>query len=175
MIVTDYILQVATSLDGYIARLDGSIDWLPVAEEGGEDYGYTKFYNSIEALVMGSTTYEQVLGFGDWPYPGKFSYVLTSRDLSTTRTDVCFVKGSVEEVVEDVKKKGYKRVWLVGGGKVVASFMERGLVSEYIIGVIPIILGSGISLYQSVPEQNLDLIETNAYSSGVVGLRYRKR
>jgi dihydrofolate reductase len=105
MIVTDYILQVATSLDGYIAKLDGSIDWLPVPEEGGEDYGYTKFYNSIEALVMGSTTYEQVLGFGDWPYPGKFSYVLTSRDLSTTRTDVYFVKGGVEEVVEDVKKR----------------------------------------------------------------------
>ena len=124
---------------------------------------------------MGSTTYEQVLGFGDWPYPDKFSYILTSRDLSTTRTDVYFVKGGVEEVVEDVKKKGYKRVWLVGGGKVVASFMKRGLVSEYIIGVIPIILGSGISLYQSVPEQNLDLIETNAYSSGVVGLRYRKK
>lgn len=173
--VTDYILQVATSLDGYIARLDGSIDWLPVPEESGEDYGYTKFYNSIEALVMGSTTYEQVLGFGDWPYPGKFSYVLTTRNLSTTRTDVRFVKGGVEEVVEDVKKKGYKRVWLVGGGKVAASFMEKGLVSEYIIGVIPIILGAGISLYQSVPEQNLDLIETNTYSSGVVGLRYRKK
>lgn len=175
MIVTDYILQIATSLDGYIARLDGSIDWLPVPEESGEDYGYTKFYNSIEALVMGSTTYEQVLGFGDWPYPGKFSYVLTTRNLSTTRTDVRFVKGGVEEVVEDVKKKGYKRVWLVGGGKVAASFMEKGLVSEYIIGVIPIILGAGISLYQSVPEQNLDLIETNTYSSGVVGLRYRKK
>jgi dihydrofolate reductase len=173
--MTEYILQVATSIDGYIARLDGSIDWLPVPEESGEDYGYTKFFNSIEALVMGSTTYEQVLGFGDWPYPDKFSYILTSRDLSTTRTDVYFVKGGVEEVVEDVKKKGYKRVWLVGGGKVVASFMKRGLVSEYIIGVIPIILGSGISLYQSVPEQNLDLIETNAYSSGVVGLRYRKK
>jgi dihydrofolate reductase len=154
--MTEYILQVATSIDGYIARLDGSIDWLPVPEESGEDYGYTKFFNSIEALVMGSTTYEQVLGFGDWPYPDKFSYILTSRDLSTTRTDVYFVKGGVEEVVEDVKKKGYKRVWLVGGGKVVASFMKRGLVSEYIIGVIPIILGSGISLYQSVPEQNLD-------------------
>lgn len=175
MIETDYILQVATSLDGYIARLDGSIDWLPVPEEGGEDYGYLKFYNSIEALVMGSTTYEQILGFEDWPYPGKLAYVLTSRNLSTTRTDVCFVKGGVEEVIEDVKQKGYKRVWLVGGGKVASSFMEKGLVTEYIIGVIPIILGTGISLYQSVPEQNLDLIETNTYSSGVVGLRYRKR
>lgn len=173
MIETDYILQVATSLDGYIARLDGSIDWLPVPEEGGEDYGYLEFYNSIDALVMGSTTYEQILGFEDWPYPGKFAYVLTSRNLSTTRTDVCFVNGGIEDVVEDVKKKGYKRVWVVGGGKVASSFMEKGLVSEYIIGVIPIILGAGISLYQSVPEQNLDLIETNTYSSGVVGLRYR--
>jgi dihydrofolate reductase len=171
MIMTNFILHVAISLDGYIARLDGDIDWLP----SPEDNGYGKFYNSIDALVMGATTYEQVLSFGDWPYPGKLSYVLTSRNLSTVRTDTFFVKGGVEEVVENVNKKGYKRVWLVGGGKLASSFINRGLVDEYIIAVIPTILGSGISLYQSVLELKLDLIEVKSYSSGVAELRYKKK
>ncbi len=122
---------------------------------------------------MGSTTYEQILSFGDWPYPGKESYVLTSRNLSTTRTDVFFINGGIEEVLEDVNHKGYKRVWLVGGGKVASSFMNRGLVDEYIIAVIPTILGSGISPYQSVQELKLDLIELKSYPSGLVELRYK--
>ncbi len=68
--MTKFILYIATSIDGYIARSDGNIDWLPSAE-GEDDSGYAEFYSSIDALVMGSTTYEQVLGFGDWAYPGK--------------------------------------------------------------------------------------------------------
>ncbi|PMB50443.1 deaminase [Fischerella thermalis CCMEE 5201] len=166
---TEFILYVATSIDGYIARLDGSVDWLPAPEENS----YARFYDSIDALVMGSTTYEQILSFGDWPYPDKVSYVLTSRNLSTTRTDVFFVKGGIEEVLEDVNHKGYKRVWLVGGGKVASSFMNRGLVDEYIIVLIPTILGSGISLYQSVQELKLDLIELTSYPSGLVELLYK--
>jgi dihydrofolate reductase len=174
MAMTKFILYIATSLDGYIARSDGSIDWLPSPEEGDEDYGYAKFYDSIDSLVMGYSTYEQVLGFEDWPYPDKLSYVLTSRNLSTARTDVFFVKGGIEEVVEDANRKGYKRVWLVGGGKVASSFMNRGLVDEYIITVIPTILGSGISLYQSLEELKLDLIEVKSYPSGLVELRYKQ-
>jgi len=87
------------------------IDWLPSPEVDAEYDGYAKFYDSIDALVMGSMTYEQVLGF-EIGYPGKLSYVLTSRNLSTTRADT-FVEGGVEEVIESVQKKGYK-VWLMG-------------------------------------------------------------
>lgn len=106
--MTKFILYIATSLDGYIARVDGSIDWLlPPPEEIDEDEDYLKFYGSIDALVMGYTTYEQILGFGDWPYPSKLSYVLTSRNLSTTRTDIIFTK-SVEEVLEDTKKRDFQ-------------------------------------------------------------------
>lgn len=173
--MTEFILYIATSLDGYIARLDGSIDWLPQPGEDGEDNSYIKFYDSIDALIMGSNTYEQVLTFGDWVYTGKVSYILTSQDLSTDRTDICFVKGGVEEVVKNVNKQGYQRVWLVGGGKIVSSFINQGLVDEYIITVIPTILGSGISLYQSLPEIKLDLISVQTYSSGLVELKYRKK
>lgn len=170
----EFILYIATSLDGYIAKLDGSIDWLSSPESGGEIGGYAQFYNSVDALVMGSTTYEQVLGFGDWAYTGKPSYVLTSRSLSTDRTDVLFVKGGVEEVIEEIERKGYQRVWLVGGAKVASLFVQRGLVDEYIITIIPIILGAGISLYQSVPESRLHLIEAKADLSGTVELHYRQ-
>jgi dihydrofolate reductase len=173
--MTQFILQVATSLDGYIARLDGSIDWLPSPQEGESDYGYQSFYDSIDVLVMGSTTYEQVLGFGDWPYPGKQTYVLTTRNLSTARADVSFIKGGIPEVVKHVHNLGCQRVWLVGGGKVISSFMNQGLVDEYIIAIIPIILGEGISLYQSVKELKLDLVEVKSYAGGVVALRYLKK
>ena len=173
--MTEFILFIATSIDGYIARSDGSIDWLPSPEANEEDSGYSNFYNSIDALVMGSTTYKQVLGFGDWPYPDKVSYVLTSRNLSTTRTDVLFIKGGVEEVLKNVKEKEYKRVWLMGGGNVASSFIDRGLVDEYIISIVPIILGSGVSLYHSVSELKLNFMSTKSYSSGVVELHYQKK
>jgi dihydrofolate reductase len=169
--MTKLILYIATSIDSYIARLDGSVDWFPTLE----DNSYANFYDSVDALVMGSTTYEQVLGFGDWVYPDKFSCVLTSRNLSTERSDVLFVKGGTEEVIHDVHQKGYGRVWLVGGGKVVSLFMQQGLVDEYIITVIPIILGAGISLFQSAPELKLDLIGMQSFSSGLVELHYKKQ
>ena len=172
--MVEFIIYIATSIDGYIARSDGSIDWLPSPEDNEEDFGYNKFYDSIDALIMGATTYKQVLGFGDWPYPGKISYVVTNRNLSTKRTDVLFIKGGVEEVLKNVKEKDYKRIWLMGGGSLISSFINRGLVNEYIITLIPTILGSGISLYQSVTELKLDLVDTKSYPSGIVELHYKK-
>ncbi|BAZ11211.1 deaminase-reductase domain-containing protein [Calothrix sp. NIES-4071] len=119
---------------------------------------------------MGATTYKQILTFGDWQYPGKLYYILTSRNLSAARTGI--IKRSVEEVIEDIKSREYQRVWIVGGVAVASAFMQKQLVNEYIITIIPVILGSGISLYQSAPEQSLNLIETKAYSSDVVKLHY---
>ena len=172
--MAEFIIYIATSLDGYIARPDGNIDWLPSLEADEADCGYNKFYDSIDALVMGSTTYKQVLGFGYWPYPGKPSYILTSRNLSTKRNDILFLKGGVEEVIKNIKQKEYKRVWLMGGGNLLSSFINRGLVDEYIIAIVPLILGSGVSLYQSVTELKLDLVNTKSYPSGVVELHYKK-
>ncbi|MBW4541887.1 MAG: dihydrofolate reductase family protein [Myxacorys chilensis ATA2-1-KO14] len=169
-----FILYLATTLDGYIASSDGSIEWLTSFETNGEDNGYIAFYETIDALVMGSATYEQVVGFGDWPYPDKLSYVLTNRNLSTNRNDVVFVS-DVKAILEDVKRKGSKRIWIVGGGKVASLFMVQGLIDEHILTLIPIILGAGISLYQAVPEQKLNLVKTTSYASGAVELRYKKR
>lgn len=172
--MTKYILYVATSIDGYIARSDGSIDWLLPPEQVNKNKDYLKFYNSIDAIVMGSTTYEQILGFGDWAYPGKLSYVLTSRNLSTLRLDIVFMK-SMEEIVEDVNKRGYQRVWLMGGGRAASPFIQNGLVDEYFIFIIPIILGTGITLYQSLSELKLDLISQKSCPYGVVELHYKRK
>lgn len=169
-----FVLYIATTLDGYIASSDGGIDWLTSLETNGEDYGYDAFYETIDALIMGSATYDQVLGFGDWVYPGKLSYILTSRNLSTDRNDVVFIR-AVEAALEDIERKGFKKVWIVGGGKVASLFMARGLVDEYTLTLIPIILGAGISLYQSVPEQKLNLVKVKSYASGAVELQYTKR
>jgi dihydrofolate reductase len=169
-----FILYVAVTLDGYVASADGSIEWLTSLETGGEDNGYTAFYETIDALIMGATTYEQVLGFGDWAYPGKLSYILTSRSLSTNRSDVVFMN-TIDAVLEDLRRKGFRRIWIVGGGKVASLFMERGLIDEYILTLIPIILGIGISLYQAVPEQRLNLMKTKSYVSGAVELHYKRQ
>lgn len=172
-----FILYIATTLDGYIARTDGRIDWLTSFETDGEDHGYDAFYATIDALVMGSTTYEQVLGFGEWPYGGTLSYVLTRQTRVGDRPDILFIN-TIEAVLDDIKTKGFKRVWVVGGGTVASAFMQRGLIDEYILTLTPIILGTGISLYQfvseqSVPEQRLQRIGTKTYPSGMVELHYK--
>jgi dihydrofolate reductase len=169
----EFILYIATTLDGYIASPDGSIEWLTSLETNGEDNGYEAFYETIDALIMGSTTYEQVVGFGDWAYPGKPSYILTNRNLSTDRNDIFFIS-DIEAILRDINDRGYKRIWIVGGAKVASLFMERGLIDEYILSLIPIILGTGIFLYQNVPEQKLSLVKTKSYTSGAVELHYQK-
>ncbi|RZM77752.1 dihydrofolate reductase family protein [Leptolyngbya iicbica] len=168
---TQFILYIATTLDGYIASPDGRIDWLTTLDAGSEDVGYEAFYNTIEALVMGAATYEQVLTFGDWPYAHKPSYVMTRRQLSSDRPDVTFVS-DVETVLAEVERQGWQRVWLVGGGQVAAEFMRRGLVHEWIVAIAPIILGDGISLYQQVPMQKLQLVNSRHFQSGMVELHY---
>lgn len=170
---TEFILYVATTLDGYIASSNGGLEWLTAFETDDAEDSYTAFYATIDALIMGATTYEQVLEFGDWPYPGKLSYVLTSRNLSTDRDDIVFFS-QIEALLEDIKHQGFRRVWIVGGGKVASLLMAQGLVDESILTIIPIILGAGISLYQTAPLQMLNLVRTKSYASGAVELHYKK-
>lgn len=170
--MTKFILYIATTLDGYVARLDGSIDWLTSFDIPEAEDGYAAFYDTVDALVMGATTYEQVLGFGDWPYPGKCSYVLTSRPIPVEREDIRLMN-TIESLLADINHNEFERVWVVGGGKVASAFMSQGLIDEYVLTLMPIILGAGISLYQAVPEQRLKLVEAKPFSYGAVELRYQ--
>ena len=171
--MTKIIYYVATSLDSYIATPDGGVDWLSAYNTGEEDYGYSAFYQSIDALVEGSRTYEQALGFGEWPHPGKPCWVCTQRPFETKHPEVRFTPASPAEVVAELRRSNLRRVWLVGGARLAASFRAQGLIDEYIVSVIPTILGSGVALFGSPgPQENLTLVQCKSYPSGLVQLSY---
>jgi dihydrofolate reductase len=170
----EVILYIAASLDGYIARKDGGIDWLASVERPDTDYGYAPFYQSIDVALMGRKTWELALSFGEWPYPGKPSLVFTRQKLTSDRDDVTFTSASPEAALADLAARGLKRAWLVGGAELVAAFQKARLIDEYIVSVIPVILGAGIPLFLPTGvEQGLELVGSQRYPSGLVQMTYR--
>src|SRR5688572_15150672 len=137
------------SLDGFIATRDGSVDWLNPFNSETEDYGFRKFVESMDAIIFGSKTYEQALGFGQWPHPEKRCWVLTRRSLKVVHPGVTLTSESPASLLADFRKKGIERVWLVGGGQIAASFQSEHLIDQYMVFVMPVLLGSGISLLGS--------------------------
>ena len=169
------ILYIAASLDGFIARTDGDFSWLEPFEQGGEDYGYHAFYDSIGAIIMGGNTYRQVAEFAKWPYPGVTSYVVTHRPVTAKAgIKVVAFSGDVRQLVEQVKAETPKDIWLEGGGVINGLFARYRLIDEMDISVIPLMLGEGIPLFQGGrPEATLELLASQAYPNGVLRLRYR--
>lgn len=168
-------LYIACSLDGYIARKDGSIDWLTEYENNSEtDYGYSEFYSSIGTVLMGRKTYEQVLGFGDWPYGEKKTYVFTRQNEPLRREkNVEFVSGDIGEFARRLKENTDEDIWLVGGSQLIKVFLEENLVQDFIVFVVPIILGSGIPLFDRIGKEiRLKMINTERYESGLVRVEY---
>lgn len=162
---------IAVSLDGYIARPDGAIDWLSIVQQEGEDYGYQAFADSCDALVIGRNTYETVLGFDAWPYEGKRVVVLTHRQYSSRR-DETFFAGSPDEVVQLLGREGVRRIY-VDGGAVIQQFLAARRIDDLTISVVPILLGSGIPLFGGgAPEQRLRLSESRSWPTGLVQVRY---
>ncbi|RXE56379.1 hypothetical protein ABH15_09810 [Methanoculleus taiwanensis] len=168
------ILYIAASLDGYIAREDGDVSWLEIYGESGEDYGYPTFFAGIDALVMGSRTYEQIVGFGEWPYGDKPVYVVSGRRLPVPeRANVTFLSGTPHDLALCMRRRNHKNVWLVGGASLAGQFLRDGLVDEIILTVIPVLLGGGIALFGRLgSEVHLALLGAETYPAGVVQLRY---
>jgi dihydrofolate reductase len=168
-------LYIACSLDGYIARKDGSIDWLTKYENSPEtDYGYSEFYASIGTALMGRKTYEQVLGFGDWPYAEKKTYVFTRKNEPLRREkNVEFVSGDIGEFARRLKENTDEDIWLVGGSQLIKSFLEEDHVQDMIVFIVPIILGSGIPLFDRIGKEiRLKMISMERYENGIVRLDY---
>ncbi len=168
------VLYIAMSLDGYIAGEYGELDFLNDFSE--VDFGYDTFDARIDTVVMGSHTYLQVvneLSPDMWAYAGKSTLVATSQDLPDDE-NVEFVKNGIVERVLREKQKPGKDIWLVGGGVLASEFIEKNLVDEYIITVMPVILGGGISLFLGGHESlNLNLTKTKK-SGNVVELTYER-
>lgn len=167
------IYYVAASLDGFIATPDGSVEWLASFENSGEDYGYREFLDSVDALIMGSRTYEQVIGFDvPWPYADRPTWVVTHRDLES-RPGVTLTSDPPAVVAAELERRGHERVWLVGGGALAQAFRQERLVTGYIVSLMPVILGEGIRLFGAAGEaESLRLVETILYDSGAVQLHY---
>ena len=168
-------LYIATSLDGFIARENGSIDWLTKYENNPEtDYGYSEFYASIGKVLMGRKTYEQALGFGEWPYREKKSYVFTRQKESIRReNNVEFISEDIGEFVRQLKRNTEEDIWLVGGSQIIKVFFEENLVQDLIVFVVPIILGSGIPLFDHIGKEiGFRTGRVERYENGLVKLEY---
>lgn len=169
------VLYIAVSLDGYIARKDGSVDWL-TGNSGdlGVDTGYDDFFSTIDTVVMGRITYEQVineLSPDKWVYEGKKCYVATSKKGFADKR-VEFVSDGISGVVSSLKNQQGKDIYIVGGGRLIDEFIKKDLIDKYIITIIPKILGDGIPLFlRENPEIKLKLIETKTVD-GMVELTY---
>lgn len=158
----EIVYYVAASLDGYIATADGGIEWLKPFESAAEDYGYGEFYASVEGVLLGRKTYEQCLQFPEWPYSGKPYWVFSHGNGNTPAG-----------VVAEMRSRGMRRAWLVGGGKLAAAFRAEGLLSELIVCVVPLLLGAGVPLFDGpVPPMPLRLSGCRTYASGIAQLRY---
>jgi dihydrofolate reductase len=167
-------VYIATSLDGFIARPDGALDWLSVVKRDGEDYGYAKFAATVDTLVMGRATYDVVLGFGGWPYAGKRVIVLTHRP-APGRHGAELVDSSPAELAARLEREGARRVY-VDGGAVIRQFLAADLIDDLTISVIPVVLGAGIPLFgPGTPEVPIALDGVEAFPSGLVQVRYRAR
>jgi len=166
------ILYIAQSLDGFIADEAGGVDWLNNYLRPDEDYGYNDFYKSLGAVIVGAKTYEQSIGFRHW-YTDKESYVFTTRSLPVPGGwHPIFCQGDAGPLVQELRKKP-KDTWLVGGAAMVTHFLNRGLVDEIILSVIPEIISKGIPLFQNIQRRyKLQLLHNRQYKYGVSQLHY---
>ena len=162
------ILFIASSLDGYVARENGDIDWLPQNTASG----YDEFYKSIDTVIMGKKTYDQILTFGDYPYKDKKSYVFTRNNNHSKDENTEFVH-DVDKLVKDIISNSGTNIWLVGGAEIISAFVNFGFVDVIIISIIPIVLGKGIPLFKNIQkETKLELIKTTDYDA-LVELHYK--
>jgi dihydrofolate reductase len=178
-------IHMAASLDGFIARKDGRVEWLETADEfaDGEilDPGFVEtFLKTIDCYVMGSRTYETALsfeakGFG-WSYGDKPTFVLTSRDLPRTRDSVKFHSGELAQFVNGHLRPRFRTIWFVGGGAVSGECLRLGLADEVRYSILPVLIGEGIPFFDKLDRDiPLHLTEVKAYKSGMVELRYQVR
>ncbi len=175
-------IHMAASLDGFIARKDGSVDWLETSDEfvDGEtmDPGFVEaFLKTIDCYVMGSRTYETALNFEakglGWAYGDKPTFVLTRRELPRIRNTIEFYSGDLAQLVNARLRPTFRSIWFVGGGVVSGECLRRGLADEVRYSILPILIGDGIPFFEKLNRDvALHLAEVKAYTSGTVALRY---
>jgi dihydrofolate reductase len=176
---------MAASLDGFIARKDGRVDWMETSDEFADGQAMdpafvAAFLKTIDCYVMGSRTYETALafeaqGFG-WAYGDTPTFVLTHRDLPRHRDSVRFHAGDLAQFVNEQLRPAYRSIWVAGGGAVAGECLKQGLADEVRYSILPVLIGDGIPFFDTLGKDvPLHLAEVKAYGSGIVALRYEVR
>jgi dihydrofolate reductase len=185
--VTDSVVTVhmAASLDGFIARKDGRVDWMETSDEFDagdvlDPAAVADFLGTIDCYVMGSRTYETALRFEaeglGWTYGDKPVFVLTRRALPRTRASVTFHAGELAQLITADLRSRFKSIWVVGGSQLCSRCLQLGLVDEVRYTILPVLIGDGIAFFGKMDRDiALHLVECRAYRSGMVDLRYRVR
>ena len=164
-------VYIATSLDGFIARADGSIDWLSKVQVAGEDYGYATFMSSVDVLVMGRNTYDLARTFDAWPYVGKRVVVLTHRPATSAHGEEFFA-GTPGELTARLVADSCKHAY-VDGGATIQQFLAAGAITDLTLSLIPVLLGEGIRLFgETGRDIPLTLRDTKSWKSGLVQVQY---
>jgi dihydrofolate reductase len=165
---------IGTSVDGFIARPNGALDFLP--EGGGEPHGYHEFFASVDALVIGRKTFETVLAFPEWPYGDKRVIVLSSQTLDFSKVPAGRVEqmqGSPRDIFSQLESRGIRHIY-VDGGLTVQGFLREGLIERLIITRVPVLIGEGVPLFGALPKDiRLEHVQTQHYGSGLVKTEYR--
>jgi len=168
------ILYIATSLDGYIAGPADNLDFLSVVQKEGEDYGYHDFIKTVDTVIMGRKTYDWVMQqVTDFPHADKITFVIT-RTARATVGKTRFYTEDLRALVKKLKTEAGQDIFVDGGAEIVQELLKAKLIDEFVISVIPVLLGDGIKLFQDGrPEQGLQLISSKQYESGLVQLHYK--
>lgn len=169
------ILYISMSLDGYIAKPDGDLSFLSTVEQPGQDYGYSDFLKTVDTVIIGRRSYDKVLSMGFvYPHTDKKVYIITR----TERPDngpFNYYTGSLKALITELKSKNGKNIYCDGGAEIANTLLMDDLIDEFIISVIPVILGNGISLFdKGRPGINLKLVSSTKFEKGLVQLHYTR-
>lgn len=169
------ILYIAMSIDGYIATENDDLSWLSVIEKEGLDYGYSILQERVDTYIVGRATYDVVLQLtgGEFAQSEMYDcYVITRQDIGP-KNGVTFYNGKIKDLIDAIRSKPGKDIYCDGGGQIVKLFMEEDLIDEYIISVVPIVLGSGKRLFLGgIEKLNLELVKSESFETGLVQLHY---
>ncbi|MCZ2129200.1 MAG: dihydrofolate reductase family protein [Bacteroidia bacterium] len=170
------ILYIATSLDGYIAKPNDDLSFLSLVQKEGEDYGYANFEKTIDTVILGRKTYDWVTkAVGHFPHADKNAYIITRTERPNIGKTV-FYTGDLTELITKLKNENGKNIFCDGGAEIVNELLKNNLIDEFIISVIPVLLGNGTKLFKDGrPEQQLELVNAKKFDTGLTQLHYKRK
>ena len=169
------ILYIATSLDGYIAKPNDDLSFLSIVQKDGEDYGYSEFVSSIDTVILGRKTYDGIMAVVDeFPHMDKISYIITRTERPSIG-NINFYNGTLNSLVKKLKSEKGKNIFIDGGAEIVHELLKANLIDEFIISIIPILVGDGIKLFaDGRPELKLKLVTLKKFETGLIQMHYER-